>query len=95
MKSMICFASGLCEHALDVLEPLFQRSLARKQHAVGLTELVDLLARETFPLQPDNVEPDEVRAIADGHAERDDVGGDAGHATDKRVGADAHELVDR
>ena len=37
--------------------------------------------------------PHEIGAVADRHAERDDVGGDAGHAADKSVSADADELV--
>src|SRR4029079_7072278 len=83
----------LVEHGLHVLEPLHQRAFAREHHAIRLTQLVDLLAREAFALQSDNIEAAEVGAVANRHAERDDVGGDAGHAADKRVCADADILM--
>src|SRR6185369_4732829 len=61
--------------------------------AIGLAKLMDLIARETLALEPDNVEPAKIGAIADGHPKWDDVGGDPRHSADKCVGADAHELV--
>ena len=60
---------------------------------VANDETLDLLARKAFPLQSDNVEAAEIGAVANRHAERDDVGGDAGHAADKSVCADTDILV--
>jgi hypothetical protein len=49
-------------------------------------------AGKAFPLQSDNVEAAEIGAVANRHAERDDVGGDARHAV-ASVGADTDILV--
>ena len=46
-------------------------------------------------LQPDEVEPGEVRPLADDRAVGDDVGDHAGQAADHRAAAEAHELVHR
>src|ERR1043165_5880393 len=81
------------EHALDILEPLFERPFGREQHAIGLAKLVDLLARKAFSLQPDDVQAAEIGAISNSHTERDKVGGDAGHAANESIRTDAHELM--
>src|SRR5712691_6701745 len=42
------------EHLLHVLEPLHQRALAREQHAIGLAQLVNLLAGKAVALETDD-----------------------------------------
>ncbi len=81
------------EHLLHVLEPLHQRALACEQHAIGLAQLVDVLAGKAVALEADNVQPRQIGAVAEHHAEGNDVLLDPGHAADKTVGADAHELM--
>src|SRR5271165_4517183 len=79
----------------DVAEALLQRALAEEQHAIGAPELVDRLMREAAPLEADEVEAGERGAIAERHAEWDEIVLDAGEAADKGVGADANVLMRR
>src|SRR5262245_48979192 len=83
------------EHAVNILQPFQQRSFACEQHAIGLTQLVDLLARKALTPQSDDVETGQIRSTAESkrHAEGNDVGGNAGHAADESIGDDTHELV--
>ena len=53
------------------------------------------LALRPAPLQPDEVQPGEMRPLADHRAVGDDVGDDAGEPADHRAAAEAHELVHR
>ena len=77
----------------DLVDALLQRAFAVEQHLVGAPELVDRLVREAAALQADDIEAGERGAIAERHAEGNEVVLDAGQAADERMGADAHELV--
>jgi hypothetical protein len=46
-------------------------------------------------LEADDVEPRQIGAVAEHHAEGNDVLLHAGHAADKTIGADAHKLMHR
>ena len=58
-----------------------------------IRQLVDLLARETLALQPDDIQSAKIGAVADGHAERNEIGGNARHTADEGIGPDPHELM--
>src|SRR5690349_11153882 len=55
---------------------------------------MNLLARESTPLQPDQVESGQMRRIIPHHAEGNDIIHHAGAAADEGVLADANELVE-
>jgi hypothetical protein len=57
----------------DVVYPLRQGALVRKQKAVSAPDVVNLLVCEAAAAETDNVETGEMRAIADGHAVGNDV----------------------
>ena len=94
MKSRIsCTIGWVANSASTSSTRSFKRALVGEQQAIGAAQVVDLLAREAAPAQPDDVEAREMGAVADRHAVRDDVVLDARHAADEGVLADAHELV--
>ena len=82
------------KHFLNVFKTLLKCAFLRKQKAIGLAKRVNLLAFETVPLQADDVKPRKIGPVADGHAKWDDIVLNAGHASDKRVSADADPLMD-
>ena len=57
----------------DVADALLERPLAEKQRPVGAPEFVDRLVREPAPLEADDIEAGERGAVAERHAERDEV----------------------
>ena len=54
---------------------------------------MDLLARETVTLEAHDVESGQIGAIAERHAEGNEIVLDPRHAADKRVSADANKLM--
>jgi hypothetical protein len=83
------------EFAGDVLDALLQRAFRREQQTVGAAQIVDRLARKAATLEADEIEAGEAGAIAEGHAEGNEIVLDAGEAADEGVLADAHELMHR
>ena len=94
MNSVICRTSGL---AANMLSTSSSRSrpgaLARKQHAIGLAELMDLIAGKAVALEPDDVEPRQIGAVAEHHAKGNDVLLHPRHATHETIGTDTHKLM--
>src|SRR6516164_1876949 len=78
-----------------VANALLQRAFAVKQHLIGAPELVDRLMRKAAPLEADDIEPRQCRAIAERHAEGDEIVLDASEAADKSVRANPDELMRR
>ena len=72
-----------------------ERAFVGKQQPVGAAQVVDVVAREAAPLQADDVEAGQVRAIAERHAVGDEIVLEPRHAADEGVRADARELDDR
>ena len=94
MNSTICCTSGLAENIFSTSSSRsIKRALAREQHAIGLAQLVDLLAGKAMALEADDVESGERGAVAEHHAEGNDILLDPRHAADEGMGADAHELM--
>src|SRR4029078_367445 len=56
---------------------------------------MDLIAGKAVALEADDVEPRQIGAVAEHHAEGNDLLLPPGHAPDKPIGADAHELMHR
>ena len=93
-KSTTSCTSGLSGVLLGgPAHPLLQVALALEHLAEGGAQAVDVVALGAAPLKPDEVQPGEMRPLADDRAVGDDVGDDAGHAADHRAAAEAHELV--
>jgi hypothetical protein len=81
------------EFRRDVLQPLGEGPLAAEDLLIGGAQRVDRRPVEAAALEPDDVEPAELGAVADRHRERNDVVGDAGEAADEGVGADPRPLL--
>src|SRR4026207_153519 len=77
------------EHVLYVVKPVHPGAFAREQKARGLAKLVDAFAGKAVALQSDDVEAREIGAVAEHHAEGNDILLHSRHAADQAGGADA------
>ena len=78
-----------------VLKPFAHRAFLGENQPVGLSEVVDIVARKIAALEADNVKPRQARPVADDGPIGNDVVGDAGFAADHGVLTDPDELMDR
>ena len=93
MKATISLTIGWSANSSSTsASALHQRALVGKQQPVGAAQAVDVVAREAAPLQADDVEARQVRAVAERHAVGDEVVLQARHAADEGMRADAREL---
>src|SRR5262249_38530766 len=58
-----------------ILDPLLEGPFFRKKQTIGSTQIMYLIARKPATLQTHDVQPGEVRMIADGEAKRNEISG--------------------
>src|SRR5688572_9914124 len=83
----------LAELLADILDALGERALVGKKQTVGTPEVMDFLAAETAPAQPDDVEAGQVGPVAQHHAIGNDVVLHSREAADEGVRAVADVLM--
>src|SRR4029077_3799835 len=79
----------------NLVDPVVERPVGRKQKLIGATQSLNVLAAEAATLHADDVEPAKPRPVAHHLAVGDDVALDPRHPADHRMPPDADTLVQR